>query len=180
MKAKGAAGPRRRGQGNSGPIATTARPKTLTYTDYQVNAFNALTKHYAQFLGPDSRPTDCLPISSPIPVISATSPPFLLECVGRGRRPPRARLPYTNNWPAEPRRQWSHRRSHRLVGLVADRPARRHRHHVRGVWPVEPAHRLAFQHPATTGVLQAAWRGQTHFLAAGNGLLLPDHRGALS
>ncbi|RTL04245.1 MAG: nitric-oxide reductase large subunit, partial [Acidimicrobiia bacterium] len=78
--------------------------KTLTYTDYQVNAFNALTKHYAQFLGPDSRanglPADFITDPGDIRDLTAF---FSWSAWAAAADRPGHDYSYTNNWPAEPR-----------------------------------------------------------------------------
>ncbi len=78
--------------------------KTLTYTDYQVNAFNDLTKHYAQFLGPDSRgnglPADFITEPGDIRDLTAF---FSWSAWAAAADRPGHDYSYTNNWPAEPR-----------------------------------------------------------------------------
>ncbi len=82
----------------------TESTKTLVFTDHQAQAFADLQKHYAQFLGPDSKsnglPKDFITAPEDIKDLTAF---FAWSAWSAAAERPGHGYSYTNNWPAEPR-----------------------------------------------------------------------------
>jgi nitric oxide reductase subunit B len=78
--------------------------KTLTFTDNQAKAFEAVQEHYAQFFGEDSTRNGLVPnvITDPNEIRQLTAFFAWTAWAAAAERPGHS-YSYTNNWPPEPR-----------------------------------------------------------------------------
>ncbi len=78
--------------------------KTLTFSDEQAAAFDRVTRHYADFFGPESHRNGLLPdlITDPAEIRDLTSF-FAWTAWAAAAERPGHNYSYTNNWPAESR-----------------------------------------------------------------------------